>query len=283
MVMRQIPAPRAFKVFHVKLEILRQRVVYPRAFEIRVHFKVRRHPVVRSQHIRPRHDGGMAVVPRFRVQDGFLQQFRREDRFFDRLVLVADVHAVSVVIHLAPRRDHLDRIRNAQEQARFKEVRQEIVVQRDRQLVIRDHFHTAQRIRFLGDILVVPQYVLAAVYLPADLLDLRRHHQQQRKRVVPRRDRRSVRIEQVFRKRHIVRAVPYFILYRFHFRHYRRVKHIHALVLVPVHQVVSVDQRAHVDVRSVVTEHLGEEVPLHHRRMTYSQFIRVFNRVFFFL
>ena len=53
-----------------------------------------------------------------------------------------------------------------------------------------------------------------------------------------------------------------------------RIKHIGALVLVPVHQVVSVNQRTDVDIRRVVAEHFGEEIAVGDGRVADDQLVR---------
>ena len=123
----------------------------------------------------------MAVVAGLRVEDRLFQQLGRVEPFLHGQVLVADVDAVAVAvaqvgqavgIDLAARRDDGDRIGHAQQKARLKEVGQELVIQRDRQLVFVYDAHALQIGHLARDVFVVAQYVLGAVDLAADLLDL---------------------------------------------------------------------------------------------------------------
>ena len=286
MAVHDAAAADALVVGHVEVEILRQRVVNPGALEVFVDPEVRCLVVVVRQHIGSAGYGGMAVVSGVRIQNGLLQQLRGIQGLLDLRILVSDIDAVSVSaaqiprpagIDLAAGRDHGDRIGHAQEQARLKEVRQEIVVQRNRQLMVVQHADARQIGQLPGDVLVVSQDVLRAVDLPADLLNLRAHHQQQGKRVVPRGDRRPVAVIQIVVQAEEVGFVPYVVLDHHRVFHHGFVDQIDALVLIPVHQVVSVNQRPHINVGRVVSEHLRKEIALRDGCMPDSQLIRIFD------
>ena len=240
-------------------------------------------------------DGRMGIIAGFRIQDRLLQQVHGEPVGRVVRVLVADVDAEAFVIDLASGRDHLDRVRNGHQQAGLEEVRQEISVQGDDQLVIVADFHTAQgeyvafgaEVQGLagydlfpgGDIVVVTEQVLRAVDLAADrrIFDFGAHHQQEGEGIVPRGDLCAVRIVQVVRDEHVVGLVPDFVHRDLVFGDHAGIHHVGALVLVPVHQVVAVDQGADVDVRGIVAEQFGKEVALGDRGMADDQFLREFN------
>ena len=139
----------------------------------------------------------MGVVSRLRIHDRFLQELRCENRLLDACVLIADIDAFPVVIHLAARRNLCDGIRHAQQQACFEEERQEIGIQRNRELVVAENFQAGQGFAVPGDVRAVAENMLRAVDLSADLLDLRTHHQQHGERVVPGCDLGAVGIVQI--------------------------------------------------------------------------------------
>ena len=160
------------------------------------------------------------------------------------------------------------------------------MIQGDGELVVAQHADAAQGIGLFGDVFVVAQNVLRAVDLAADLLDLLdlgRHHQQDGERVVPRRDGRTVGILQVVPQAQEVGAVAILIFHDLYVFNDGGVDHIHALGLIPVHQVVAVDQRAHVDIRSVVADHFGKEVALHHGGVADQEFVGIDDFDFFSL
>ena len=290
-VAQRAPA-RARELLDVELEVVRQGIVHPGALIVIVDLKVRGHVVVVQQLVRAARDRGMAVVAGLRVEDRLFQQLGRVEPFLHGQVLVADVDAVAVAvaqvgqavgIDLAARRDDGDRIGHAQQKARLKEVGQELVIQRDRQLVFVYDAHALQIGHLARDVFVVAQYVLGAVDLAADLLDLGRHHQQQAEGVVPGRDGRAVAVVQIVVERQKVRSVAHFVFHHQHVLHDGFVDQVHALVLIPVDKVIAVQQRAHVDVRRVVAEHLGKKVALGDRGMPHAQLVGKLNEVALFV
>ena len=115
--------------------------------------------------------------------------------------------------------------------------------------------------------------MLGAVNLTADCFDFRAHHQQQGECIVPGCDGRSVGIIQVVAEDHLVGVVAHFVnLHRSDRFHNAGIEYVGTLVLVPVHQVVSVDQGADVDISSIVAEQLGKEVALGYCGMSDNQF-----------
>ena len=244
------------------------------------------HAVPVQQAVRSAHNLRMAVVSGFRIQDRLPQQIRRKDGLCHGLVRVADPDAESVFpavlnglsrVNLASGSDLADRIRHAQQQARLEEVRQEFVIQRNRQLMIVQHANARQVRQFAPQVLPAAHDVLGAVNLSADLLDLAAHHQQDGEGVVPGRDRGSVAVAQILVQSQVIGLVSQVIFHDQHVFHHGFIDQINALVLVPVHQVVSVDQGSYVDIRRIVAEHLRKEVALGNRRMAYNQLIRVLN------
>ena len=249
----------------------------------------------------------MGIVAGFRIQDGLPEQFGREHgvrkaqviaSFFSLVVRVADIDAAAVFhIDLAPGREDVDRVRNGHQKAGFKEVRQEFMVQGDPDLMIAVHFHAAQGegvrvftvaedqlfvvedLRAGLDVLVVAQKVLGAVDLAADRLDFGAHHQQDGERVIPRRDGRAVGIHQVVPQQELKDFVSILIQLNPILFHDAGVDHIGTLILVPVDQVVAVDQGADVDIGRVVAEQLGKEVALGDRGVSDDQFFREFRFV----
>ena len=261
----------------------------PGAFVVFVDFEVRSLSVVCCQHIRSAAYLWVAVVSLFGIQYGLLQQFRRVDGLRLRRVFVADVDPVSVSvsrvqlrsgIYLASRCDFPDRIRYAQQQSRLEEVWQELVVQRDGQLVVVDHAHAAQPLLRSGNVVRRAFDVLRPVDFSADLLNLGRHHQQQGKRVVPGGNGAPVGIVQVIVQCQEIDFISFPAFHDHEILHHGLVDNIYPLALVPVHQVVSVNQRAYVNVRRIVSEHFREEVTLHHGGMAYLQFFRIRDRFF---
>ena len=280
-----------------------QVVVHPRALELFVDLIM---PVaglgIPGDHLVGAGDhGGMGIVSGLRIQDRLFQElscvhgigevlFKR-----DVLAVIADIDAASIVIDLAAGSDHADRVRHGHQQAQFEEVRQEFMVQRDLDLPVGNDVHAAQgeRVRVVSlaeiqllalhdllpgiDVVIVTQQVLRPVDLAADLFHFGAHHQQDGERVIPCRDGRAVGIIQVVRQHHGISLVAEIVPARVVIDHDAGVHHVHALVLVPVDQVIAVDQRTHVDIGGVVAEELSEEVALGDRGMPDDQFFREFD------
>ena len=113
--------------------------------------------------------------------------------------------------------------------------------------VIRN-LHTLQVADLAADISVIAQDMLGTVDLAADLLNLRRHHEKQGEGIVPGGDLGTVGIEEIIRDLHIIAVVAVSVLSNLDARDHIGVDDIGALVLVPVHQVVAVEQGADINV-----------------------------------
>ena len=163
------------KFLYIEMEVLRQGIVNPGTFKILIDFKVRGLIVVSRQPVRPAGDAGMAVIPMIRIKDCIPEQICGKNRFLNRLIFIADINAIPISIahvdgcagiHFAARGDHADRIGTAKEQAGFKEIRQEIVIKGDCQLMIINHSYTLEIRQLTGDVFVIAKNVLAAKILP---------------------------------------------------------------------------------------------------------------------
>ena len=91
---------------------------------------------------------------------------------------------------------------------------------------------------------------------------------------------RTIRIIEVIRDGQEIGAVTLGIFHHAGFRNHGGVKDIHALVLIPVDQVIAVNQGTHVDIRCVVAKHLRKEIAAHFGGMTDNQFFGIFDGIF---
>ena len=139
-------------------------------------------------------------------------------------------------------------IGHTEQQADLKEVREEIRTQGDDEGEVIRNLHTLQVADLAADISVITQDVLGTVDLAADLLNLRRHHEKQGEGIVPGGDLGAVGIEEIIRDLHIIAVVAVSVLGNLDARDHIGVDDIGALVLVPVHQVVAVEQGADINV-----------------------------------
>ena len=240
--------------------------------------------IVINQLIGAGNDGRVRIIAGFRVENRLLKQLRREDRFLYALVLVADADAEAVTIpqvlrlarvYLAARGDHRDRIRDGQQQTGLEEVGQEFMIQRNGQLMIIDHGDAVQIGKLPRQIFMRPKNMLRAVDLPADLLNLRGHHQENAESIIPSGDGRSIGIEEIVVQTQVIRLIPDLVLHHQNAFHDGFVDQVDALVLVPVDQVIAMNQGSYVDIGGIVAEHLGKEIALGDGRMADSQLVRI--------
>ena len=265
--------------------VFRERAVCPRAFVVFVDPEMRGFIIVIRQHIGTAGYGGMAVISCFRIQNGFPEQIGSIHRFPGARILVSDPDAVAVTvahvirvarIYLAAGRNFPDRIRHAQQQAGFKEERQELMIQRNGQLMVVNYPDARQVRQFACYVFLISQDVLCPVNFSADLFDLRAHHQQQGKGIIPCGNGGAVAVVQIVIQHKEIGFVAFLVLSCFHIFNDRLINDIYPLVLIPVDQVVSVDQRAYVDVSCIVAKHLSKEIPFCNGRMTDPKLIGIF-------
>ena len=144
------------------------------ALIVRIQLKVGGHAVIGRDHIRAGDHGGMAVIARLGVQNSLPEQLGRKAGLGGiGVVIIADEAAGAVVIDPAARSNNVNRIRHAEQQADFEEVREEVAVERDVECKVIRNLHTFQVSHLAAEEPVITQDVLGTVDLAADLLNLR--------------------------------------------------------------------------------------------------------------
>ena len=183
------------------------------ALVIRVQLKVGGNPVIGSHHIRAGDHGRMAVVARFRVKNRPSQKLRREDRLPGiGIIRIGNETTRAVIIDPASRRNHRNRVGHAQQQTDLKEIGKKVSIQRDHKGEVIRNFHTLQITSLAANISVITENMLGTVDFAADLLNLRRHHQQHGERIIPCRNLRTVGIIQIIRELHKIAVIAVSIL-----------------------------------------------------------------------
>ena len=133
--------------------------------------------------------------------------------------------------------------------------------------------HAADRLRGSVPVFLHPRNPRVVFGITAQLPHLGRDAEQDGKRVIRRRDRRSVGVRQSPLDRQRIGPVPALILHDGKAGNRRRIRPEIPRVEIPVHQVVRVDQRGNVHVRGVVAPHLRGEIPAQRRRVSDHQVI----------
>ena len=244
-----------------------------------VQFEARFRPVEGQHAVRAAHDGRVGQVSVLFIQQRALQQLRRKERFGFGVFPVPDIGSLSVVPHFALGRDHMDRIGVAVQQARFIEVRQIFRPDPDLQLILSDHPQPCQAGRLSFRVFLPSGDIIRMQALPADFVDQRRGAQQPAEGIVPGGDRRAVGIVHVLIQRDAVDMVP-FLVPQDHasLGHHGGIQPESALLGVPFHQVVAVNQLPHIHVAAGVSPVIHGEGTVHGHHRADDQLIVVVYR-----
>ena len=193
-----------------------------------------------------------------------------QGQLLNNVVLVPDIHTVSVVRDFTAGSDRLDRIGIAVQQADLIEERQVFRADRDLQGVFPGYLHTGQ-VRSVPRCVVAPAgQVIRLFGRTADLADQGRGAQQPAERVVPGGDLRAVGIIQVIIQRQAVDMVPGIIPGdQASEGDHGRIQLEAADRGIPFDQVISVDQLPDVHVAGGVTPVVHGERPVRQKSYLY--------------
>ena len=213
----------------------------------------------------------MAVVARIGIENSFRQKLRRIDGLLNGLILIAYTDAVTVAIphvicvagiYLTAGGNYVDRIRHAQQQTCFKEIGQEFMVKGDGKLMVINDTNSREIWKFTRDVLVIAQNMLSTVNLATDLFNFRAHHEQQGECIIPRSYRLAIDVIKIFIQCQEIGPVSDLIFSNHDTFHNGLINQVYTLVLIPVDQVVAVNQGAHIDISRIIAEHLCKEIAL---------------------
>ena len=231
---------------------------------IAVQFKLSLRAVIGHQRIHTADHRRMGNVARLRIQHGAAQHIRREG--------AVDIRAFAVILHLAARSDHADRIGRVIQQTQLIEEGTIFRADRDGQVGIVKHAHALESLRA---VLVIrrAQQARAAIGRAADFRHLSGSVQQDRKCIVARRNRRAIGVTQILAQGQRIGAIALAILGFHQAGNHTVVEHVAALIAVPFYQMIAMQQRLHIQIAGIAAKRQGEEVAAQGRGGTHHQFV----------
>ena len=188
----------------------------------------------------------MAHISGLGIQNGLPQQIRRER--------AADIGAVPVILHLAARSNHADRIGLAVQQAQFIEEGQVFLPYRQHHLGVA-HDPDAPEDRFSFGVFSGAVQIIHSQRRAAQLRDHRTHLQQQRKSIVPGRDGGAVGVFQIAVKRQEICPVPLLAVQHDNAAvcHNGGIHDVHPVLFIPADQIIAMQQLADIQITGIVS------------------------------